>query len=131
MAITSEIIGKLGGGDVETISVNRLIKRGDPFYVMHTITVDKPSLVAATITHDNSTGFGDHGTAAMAIRGTNNVHYTASYGVRSAFGKPLSIAAEVSAGTWTIEVACNALPDHKVYVTEFTAETLTVATVKM
>ena len=131
MAITSEIIGKLGGGDVETISVNRLIKRGDPFSVMHTITVDKPSLVAATITHDKPNGFGDHGTATMAIRGTNNVHYAASYGARAAFGKPLSIAAEVSAGTWTIEVVCNAFNNHKVYVTEFTAETLTVATVEL
>ena len=131
MAITSEIIGKLGGAEVETISVNRLIKRGDPFSVMHTITVDKPSLVAATITHDNSNAFGDHGTAAMAIRGTNNVHYTASYGVRASFGKPLSIAAEVSAGTWTIEAICNKFTNTENYVSEYTAETLTVATVEL
>ena len=128
MAITSEIIGKLGGGDIETISVNRLIKLGDGFQVLHTITVDKPSLVAATLTHDNTDSFSrSNGRAAVAFRGTGDVYYSCSYGVGAAAGKPLSIAAELSAGTWNIEAICNPGTD----TTQYTVQTLTVATVKM
>ena len=128
MAITSEIIGKLGGGGVETISVNRLIKRVDDFQVLHTITVDKPSLVAATLTHDNTDSFsGFHGRAVLTFRGTGGVYYGGSYGVGAAAGKPISIAAELSAGTWDIEAACNSGTG----TTQYTAQTLTVATVKM
>ena len=128
MAITSEIIGKLGGGDIETVAANRLIKRGEGFQVLHTITVDRPSLVAAALTHDNTDSFsGISGAAAVAIRGTNNTHYIGSYGISAAAGKPLSIAAEISAGTWTVEASCNSTGKTP----EYTAQTLTVATVKM
>ena len=131
MAITSEIIGKLGGAEVETISVNRLIKRGEGFQVLHTITVDRPSVAVAILTHDKSISFGDHATAVIAIRGTNDVQYSASYSVAASFGKPLSIAANLSAGTWTIEAICNKFTNTENYVSEYTAETLTVATVNL
>ena len=125
MAITSEIIGKLGGGDIETTSVNRLIKKGDGFQVLHTITVDKPSLVAATLTHDNTDSFdGVSGRAGVALRGANKVHYAGSYGVSQAAGNPLSIAAGLSAGTWTIEATYNPGTGRS----EYTVETATIVT---
>ena len=128
MAITSEIIGKLGGGDIETVAVNRLIKQGDSFHVLHTIAVDRPSLVAATLTHDNTDSFSMvNGRAALAFRSSDDVYYGASYGANAAKGKPLSVAAELSAGTWTIEATCN----NGSGTSQYTAKTLTVATVEL
>ena len=127
MAITSELIGKLGGGEVDIVEVNKPINNSDGFQVLHTITVDKPSLVAATLTHDNTNSFGStHGRAAMAIAGAaEGSYYAASYGVGGAAGKPLSVAARLDAGTFTIQaVSNNRLADY-------TAQTLTVATIKM
>ena len=127
MAITSEIIGKLGGGEVDIVEVNKPINNSDGFQILHTITVDKPSLVAATLTHDNTNSFGStHGRAALAIVGAaEGPYYAASYGVGGAAGKPLSVAARLDAGTFTIQAISNNLSAN------YTAETLTVATVKM
>src|SRR5699024_82342 len=128
MAITSEIIGKLGGGDIETVAVNRLIKQGESFQVLHTITVDRPSLVAATLTHDNTDSFSCvNGRAALTFRSAEDVYYGGSYGVPLAAGKPISIAAELSTGTWKIEAICN----NGSGTSQYTAETLTITTVKM
>ncbi len=119
MAITSEIIGKLGGGEVDIVEVNKRIKDGDGFQVLHTITVDKPSLVAATLTHDNTNSFAfRHGKAALAITGAaEGTHYAANYGKEAAAGKPLSIAAVLDAGTFSIKAASNSLS------TNYTAQT--------
>ena len=128
MAITSEIIGKLGGGDIETVPVNRLIKKSDGWKALHTITVDKPSLMAVTLTHDNTNSFGEtYGGAVIGITGSADGHYTANYPAASTAGNPLSVAGEISAGTWTVYALCRGGTD----MTGYTAETLTVATVKM
>ena len=47
MAITSEIIGKLGGGDVETIPVGKFTGTD---HVIHSFTLDKTSVVSAALT---------------------------------------------------------------------------------
>ena len=47
MAITSEIIGKLGGGDVETIPVGQF---SGTDHVIHSFTLDKTSVVSAALT---------------------------------------------------------------------------------
>ena len=47
MAITSEIIGKLGGGDIETIPVGKFTGTD---LVIHSFTLDKPSVVSAALT---------------------------------------------------------------------------------
>ena len=47
MAITSEIIGKLGGADVETIPVGQF---SGTDHVIHSFTLDKPSVVSAALT---------------------------------------------------------------------------------
>lgn len=47
MAITSEIIGKLGGGDIETVPVGQF---SDTDYVIHSFTLDKQSVVSAALT---------------------------------------------------------------------------------
>ena len=127
MAITSELIGKLGGGEVDIVEVNKPINKGDGFQDLHTITVDKPSLVAATLTHDNTDSFGStNGGAALAIVGVaEGPYYAASYSVRSAAGKPLSVAARLDAGTFTIQATSNNRS------ADYTAQTLTVATIKM
>ena len=127
MAITSEIIGKLGGGEVDIVEVNKPINSSDGFQILHTITVDKPSLVAATLTHDNTDSFGStHGRVALAIVGAaEGPYYAASYGVGGAAGKPLSVAARLDAGTFTIQaISNNRLADY-------TAQTLTVAIIKI
>ena len=127
MAITSELIGKIGGGEVDIVEVNKPIKNRDGFQILHTITVDKPSLVAATLTHDNTDSFGSsHGRAALAIAGAaEGSYYAASYGVGGAAGKPLSVAARLDAGTFTIQAISNNR------FANYTAQTLTVATIKM
>ena len=127
MAITSEIIGKLGGGEIDIVEVNKPINSSDGFQILHTITVDKPSLVAATLTHDNTDSFGStHGRVALAIVGAaEGPYYAASYGVGGAAGKPLSVAARLDAGTFTIQaISNNRLADY-------TAQTLTVAIIKI
>ena len=50
MAITSEIIGKLGGGDVETIPVGQFTGTD---HVIHSFTLDKQSVVSAALTGIN------------------------------------------------------------------------------
>ena len=47
MAITSEIIGKLGGGDVETVPVGQFTGTD---LVIYSFTLDKPSVVSAALT---------------------------------------------------------------------------------
>ena len=128
MAITSEIIGKLGGADIETIAVNRLIVKGESWQILHTFTVDKPSLVAIIATHDNTDSFGNTNTkAALALRGTENVYYGTNYGVIAANGNPLSMTAELSAGTWDLEAVCNTGTG----ISSYTVEALTLATINL
>ena len=47
MAITSEIIGKLGGGEVETVPVGQFT---DTDLVIYSFTLDKASVVSAALT---------------------------------------------------------------------------------
>ena len=47
MAITSEIIGKLGGGDIETVPVGQFTGAD---HIIHSFTLDKPSVVSAALT---------------------------------------------------------------------------------
>ena len=47
MAITSEIIGKLGGGDIETVPVGQF---SGTDHVIHSFTLDKPSVVSTALT---------------------------------------------------------------------------------
>ena len=47
MAITSEIIGKLGGGEVETVPVGQF---SDTDLVIYSFTLDKQSVVSAALT---------------------------------------------------------------------------------
>ena len=47
MAITSEVIGKLGGGDIETIPVGQFTGTD---LVIYSFTLDKPSVVSAALT---------------------------------------------------------------------------------
>ena len=47
MAITCEIIGKLGGGDVETVPVGQF---SGTDLVIHSFTLDKSSVVSAALT---------------------------------------------------------------------------------
>ena len=50
MAITSEIIGKLGGGDVETVPVGQFTNTDK---VIYSFTLDKDSVVSAALTGFN------------------------------------------------------------------------------
>ena len=50
MAITSEIIGKLGGGDIETVPVGQF---SDTDLVIYSFTLDKQSVVSAALTGIN------------------------------------------------------------------------------
>ena len=66
MAITSEIIGKLGGGDVETVEVGEF---GGTDLVIHSFTLDKPSVVSAALTgfHETEGGTNRWGPPAPSI----------------------------------------------------------------
>ena len=66
MAITSEIIGKLGGGDVETIPVGQFTGTD---LVIHSFTLDKPSVVSAALTgfHETEGGTNRWGPPAPSI----------------------------------------------------------------
>ena len=64
--ITSEIIGKLGGGDIETIPVGEFTGTD---LVIHTFTLDKPSIVSAALTgfHEMEGGTNRWGPPAPSI----------------------------------------------------------------
>ena len=66
MAITSEIIGKLGGGDVETVPVGEFTGTD---LVIHSFTLDKPSVVSAALTgfHETEGGTNRWGPPAPSI----------------------------------------------------------------
>ena len=66
MAITSEIIGKLGGGDVETVPVGEFTGTD---LVIHSFTLDKPSVVSAALTgfHETEGGTNRWGPPAPFI----------------------------------------------------------------
>ena len=53
MAITSEIIGKLGGGDIETVPVGQFTGTD---LVIYSFTLEKPSVVSAALTGLNEDG---------------------------------------------------------------------------
>ena len=64
MAITSEIIGKLGGGDIETVPVGQF---SGTDHVIHSFTLDKPSVVSAALTGLNEDGKARWGPPAPSI----------------------------------------------------------------
>lgn len=66
MAITTEIIGKLGGGDVETVPVGEFT---DTDHVIHSFTLDKQSVVSAALTglHETEGGTNRWGPPAPSI----------------------------------------------------------------
>ena len=64
MAITSEIIGKLGGGDIETVPVGQF---SGTDHVIHSFTLDKPSVVSAALTGLNEEGKARWGPPAPSI----------------------------------------------------------------
>ena len=66
MAITSEIIGKLGGGDVETVPVGEFTGTD---LVIYSFTLDKPSVVSAALTglHETEGGTNRWGPPAPSI----------------------------------------------------------------
>ena len=128
MAITSELIGKLGGGDIETVTVNRLVERGDSWQLLHTLIVNRPSLISIMATHDNTDAFGaTNGKAGLVVRGTESAYYGSNYGVSAASGHPLTVTAELSAGTWDIEAVCNVGSG----TVRYTVQTLTIATINL
>ena len=129
MAITSEIIGKLGGANIETITVNQLIKKGEGFKTLHSFTTDRPSLVTVIVTHDNTDSFGaTMGDGTISLGGPGFVHYNSSYIHSTASGKPLTVAAEaVEAGSWNVSAAC-------VYgknISSYTVKTVTICIVNL
>ena len=129
MAITSEIIGKLGGANIETITVNQLIKKGEGFKTLHRFTTDRPSLVTAIVTHDNTDSFGGTmGDGTISLRGPDVVHYNSSYIHSTARGKPLTIAAEaVGAGSWDVSAACV----YGTKISSYTVKTITLCIVNL
>lgn len=64
LAITSEVIGKLGGGDVKEVPVGQF---SDSDHVIHSFTLDKPSVVSATLTGLNEDGRGRWAPPAPSI----------------------------------------------------------------
>lgn len=126
MAITSELIGKLGGADVRTVELNVPIESGKGFIDLHTVTIDKPSLVSATLTHDNTDSFkGTSGRAALSITWPDGIAYGANYGVSSAQGNPLSVNTLISSGEMTVRAVSNALSAN------YIAQTLTLAIIPL
>ena len=108
MAITSEIIGKLGGADVRTVELNVPIENGKGFIDLHTVTIDKPSLVSATLTHDNTNSFkGSSGNAVLAIVWPDGVAYGANYGVNGAAGNPLFVNTLIGSSEMTVRAVSN------------------------
>ena len=66
MAITSEIIGKLGGGDVKEVSVGQF---SGTDHVIYSFTLDKSSVVSAALTglHETEGGTAKWGAPAPTI----------------------------------------------------------------
>jgi|SRR5699024_9126008 len=126
MAITSEIIGKLGGADVRTVELNLPIENGNGFIDLHTVTVDKPSLVSATLTHDNTDSFkGTSGSAAVVITWPGGFAYGANYGANSAGGNPLSANTLIGSGELTVKAVSNSRSAN------YIAQTLTLAIIPL
>ena len=126
MAITSELIGKLGGADVRTVELNVPIESGKGFIDLHTFTIDKPSLVSATLTHDNTDSFkGTSGNAALSITWPDGVAYGASYGVSPAGGNPLSVNTLIGSSELTVRAVSNSRSAN------YIAQTLTLAIIPL
>ena len=131
MAITSELLGKLGGADVRTVELNIPIENGNGFIDLHTFTIDKPSLVSATLTHDNTDSFrGSSGNAALAITWHDGaayqvVAYGASYGVSTAQGKPLCVNTLIGSSELTVRAVSNSRSAN------YIAQTLTLAIIPL
>ena len=64
MAITAQLIGSLGGGDVETVPVGQFVNTDK---VIHSFTLDKPSVVSAALTGLNEDGTTPWGAPAPSI----------------------------------------------------------------
>lgn len=126
MAITSELLGKIGGADVRTVEINAPIESGKGFIDLHTVTIDKPSLVSATLTHDNTDSFrGTSGRAALSITWPDGVAYGANYGVSPAQGNPLFVNTLISSGEMTVRAVSN------VSSANYIAQTLTLAIIPL
>ena len=126
MAITSEIIGKLGGADIQTVELNIPIKSGNGFQTLHTIQIDKPSFVAVSLTHDDTNSFkGTSGRAAICLTGEEEIFYGANYGVSTAAGNPLGVTATLDAGAWQVKATSNLSSAN------YIAQTLTICTAEM
>ena len=126
MAITSELIGKLGGADIQTVELNIPIKSGNGFQTLHTIQIDKPSFVAVSLTHDDTNSFtGTSGRAAICLIGEGGVFYGANYGASTAAGNPLGVAVTLDAGAWQVKAISNTSGPN------YIAQTLTICTAEM
>ena len=126
MAITSELLGKLGGADIQTVELNIPIESGSGFQTLHTIQIDKPSFVAVSLTHDDTNSFtGTSGRAAICLSGEGEVFYGANYGVSNAAGDPLGVTATLDAGAWQVKAISN------VSRANYIAQTLTICTAEM
>ena len=126
MAITSELLGKLGGADIQTVKLNIPVKSVNGFQTLHTIQIDKPSFVAVSLTHDDTNSFtGTSGRAAICFSGGEGIIYGANYSVSSAAGNPLSVATTLDAGVWDVKAISNRSAAN------YTAQTLTICTVEM
>ena len=126
MAITSELIGKLGGADIQTVELNIPIESGKGFIDLHTFTIDKPSLVSATLTHDNTNSFrASSGNAVLSITWPDGVAYGANYGVSSAQGNPLFVNTLVGSSELTVRAVSNSRSAN------YIAQTLTLAIIPL
>ena len=125
MAITSELLGKLGGADIQTVELNIPVESGKGFVDLHTVTIDKPSLVSATLTHDNTDSFRGSGNAAVSITWPDGVAYGASYGVSSAQGNPLFVNTLVGSSELTVRAVSNSRSAN------YIAQTLTLAIIPL
>ena len=125
MAITSELIGKLGGADVRTVELNVPIENGNGFIDLHTVTIDKPSLVSATLTHDNTNSFKSSGNAALAITWPDGYAYGANYGVSTAAGNPLVVNTLTGSSEMTVRAVSNSRSAN------YIAQTLTLAIIPL
>ena len=139
MAITSEIIGKLGGGDVETVPVGEFT---DTDLVIHSFTLNKPSMVSAALTgfHEMEGSSLRWGAPAPSIEvrppsggvwgetqfGTSLMAHSSATGVppesQSGNARYLSISAVLPPGDY--EMAINTQSSSRT----FTVETATIVT---
>ena len=135
MAITSEIIGKLGGGDVETVPVGKFTGTD---LVIHSFTLDKSSVVSAALTGlretEGSTSYWKTPAPSIEVRPPGGgvfgeTRFSASLLASSSLSEAatgnaryLSISAVLPPGDY--EIAINARGSSRTY----TVDTATIVT---